>query len=176
MECCMEYHYTVIYSNRKTIALEVTRELQIVVRAPTGCRKRDIEQMIRSHTEWISAALDQQRRRNALHPLPDKAKTAELKQLAKAVLPEKVARYADIMGLYPTGVKITGATRRFGSCSAKNSLCFAAGLMAYDDGAIDYVVVHELAHIRYKNHGKEFYALIAAILPDYKERRKLLKE
>ena len=48
--------------------------------------------------------------------------------------------------------------------------------MQYPESAIDYVVVHELAHIRYKNHGKEFYAFIETYLPDYKERVALLKK
>jgi predicted metal-dependent hydrolase len=47
--------------------------------------------------------------------------------------------------------------------------------MEYPDAAIDYVIVHELAHIRHKNHGRDFYALVAKYLPDYKERIKLLK-
>ena len=48
--------------------------------------------------------------------------------------------------------------------------------MRYPEAAVDYVVVHELAHIRYKNHGPAFYRLIASVLPDYKERIKLLKQ
>ena len=47
--------------------------------------------------------------------------------------------------------------------------------MLYPPDAVDYVVVHELAHIRHKNHGKQFYALIAQVMPDYKERERLLK-
>ena len=79
------------------------------------------------------------------------------------------------MGLVPQGVKITSAKTRFGSCSAKNSLCFSYLLLCYPMEAVDYVVVHELAHIRFKNHKKEFYALIEACMPDYKQRRMLLK-
>ena len=47
--------------------------------------------------------------------------------------------------------------------------------MRYPTPAVEYVVVHELAHIRHKNHGKDFYAFIASVLPDYKEREKLLR-
>ena len=79
------------------------------------------------------------------------------------------------MGLEPTGVKITSAKKRFGSCSAKNSICYSWRLMLYSKEAIDYVVVHELAHIAHKNHGPQFYALIEKYLPDYKEREKLLR-
>ena len=80
------------------------------------------------------------------------------------------------MGLKPTSVKITSAKGRFGSCSAKNGLCFSWRLMAYPERAVRYVVVHELAHIAHHNHSPAFYALVEKYMPDYKERQKLLKE
>ncbi|MEG1614194.1 MAG: M48 family metallopeptidase, partial [Oscillospiraceae bacterium] len=75
----------------------------------------------------------------------------------------------------PTAVKITSAEKRFGSCSGKNSLCFSYRLMQYPQDAIDYVIVHELAHIKHKNHSKNFYELIEQYMPDYKERNAILK-
>ena len=79
------------------------------------------------------------------------------------------------MGVTPTGVKITAARSRFGSCSGKNSLCFSLYLMEYPEEAAEAVVVHELAHIRHHDHSPAFYAEVAKVLPDYKERMKLLK-
>ena len=79
------------------------------------------------------------------------------------------------MGVTPTGLKITTARKRYGSCSGKNSLCFSCFLMRYPEEAIDLVVVHELCHIKVKNHSRDFYALLEQYLPDYKERKKLLK-
>ena len=76
-----------------------------------------------------------------------------------------MAYYSEWMGLYPTQVRITGARTRFGSCSSQGHICFSWRLMQYPPEAIDYVVVHELAHLRYMNHGAEFYALIARYLP-----------
>jgi len=96
--------------------------------------------------------------------------------LAKEKIPPIVEHYADIMGLSPQGVRITKAEKRFGSCSGKNRLCFSYRLMQYPQEAIEYVVVHELAHIVHKNHGRDFYALIETTLPDYKKREALLKK
>jgi predicted metal-dependent hydrolase len=79
------------------------------------------------------------------------------------------------MGVEPNAIKITAAKKRFGSCSGKNSICFSLFLMAYPKEAVDYVVVHELAHIKEKNHGKNFYRFIASVMPDYKYRQSLLK-
>ena len=108
-------------------------------------------------------------------PPPTPEEIEALRAQARAVLPGKVAHYAALMGLSPTGVKITSARKRYGSCSAKNSLCFSCFLMRSPDEAVDAVVVHELAHIRHKNHGPDFYALVQRYMPDYQARKKLLK-
>ena len=95
--------------------------------------------------------------------------------MAKDIIPEKVKYYANLTGLSPSGVKITGAKKRFGSCSGKNSLCFSYLLMRYPEEFIDYVVLHEIAHIKHHNHKREFYGLIKEYMPDYLERQKLIK-
>ena len=80
------------------------------------------------------------------------------------------------MGLKYGRIAITSAKTRFGSCSSKGNLSFSYLLMLYPDSAIDYVVVHELAHLKEMNHSPRFYKIIEEVLPDYKERKKLLKK
>ena len=167
--------YTLIRSARKTLALEVSREGEIIVRAPNRASARDIERFLAVHEAWLQKALTRQQERREKYPEPTEEERKELITRATAVLPAKVEKYAALMGVEPTGVKITSAEKRFGSCSGKNSLCFSWRLMRYPEAAIDYVVVHELAHIRHKNHGKEFYRFIGSVLPDYKAREKLLR-
>ena len=87
----------------------------------------------------------------------------------------RVDYYSRLMNVKPTGIKITSAKKRFGSCSGKNSICFSYYLMLYPKEAVDYVVVHELAHIRHHNHSKDFYSFVSEFMPDYKEREKLWK-
>ena len=169
------HEYTLIRSARKTLALEVSREGEIIVRAPNRASRGDIERFVAKHEAWLEKALARQRECREEYPEPSAEEKKELIARAKAVLPDKVEKYAAIMGVTPTGVKITNAEKRFGSCSGKNSLCFSWRLMRYPEAAIDYVVVHELAHIRHKNHGKQFYGFVASVLPDYKEREKLLR-
>ena len=98
-----------------------------------------------------------------------------LRRLAAEVIPQRVAVYSAVMGLTPAGVRITDAKKRFGSCSGQNRLCFSWRLMQYPPEAVDYVVVHELAHIRHHNHSPAFYALVARYMPDYRERQALLR-
>lgn len=166
--------YCVIYSKRKTMALEITKDLRVLVRAPMRASKRDIERMVQKNALWIQSHLEKQQKRIEARPALSQQEEVLLKARAKAELPPRVAHYAALMGLFPTGITITGAENRFGSCSPKNRVCFSWRLMRYPADAVDYVIVHELAHIRHKNHGKAFYALIEAYMPDYKERKKLL--
>lgn len=167
--------YELIRSGRRTLALEVTREGRVLVRAPMRLGQKRIEEFVARHAEWIEEHLAVQRERRERRPGPTPQQREELILRAKAVLPERTAYYGGIMGLYPTGITITGAEKRFGSCSGKDRICFSWRLMQYPDEAIDYVVVHELAHIRHKDHGKEFYACVERVLPDWRERRALLK-
>ena len=95
--------------------------------------------------------------------------------MARKALTKKTELYSNIMGLSYGRITITGAKRRFGSCSSRGDISYSFRLMAYPDRAIDYVVVHELCHLVHMNHSRDFYALLEKYLPDYKERRALLK-
>ena len=168
--------YELIRSRRRTLALEITRDCRVLVRAPLRLSQAKIDAFVESHTVWIQAHLEQQRQRmTSAPPPPTEADITALKAKARAILPGKVAYWSEKMGVRPTGLKITTARKRYGSCSGKNSLCFSCFLMDCPEEAIDLVVVHELCHIREKNHGPAFYALLAQYIPDYKERKKLLK-
>lgn len=165
-----------IRSRRRTLGLEVTREGRVIARAPLRASAASIERFVQEHAEWIRKAQERQQARLAAHPEPDEAGQDVLMRRAREELPPKVAYYAQRMGLQPTGITITSARTRFGSCSAKNRLCFSWRLMDYPEAAIDYVVVHELAHIMHKNHGSQFWALVEQYMPDYRARRALLRE
>jgi len=168
--------YNLIRSSRRSLSVEVTRGGTVTVRAPLRCSAQDIANFLSSHSAWIEKHLELQRQYREAHPEPDASQREELIRRARAELPGLVAKYASMMGLTPSGVSITGAQKRFGSCSPANRLCFSWRLMQYPPEAIDYVVVHELAHIVHKNHGPQFYALVASVLPDHRERRRLLRE
>lgn len=170
-----EMKIIVKYSKRKTLSLEITRNAEVLVRAPMKTSKKRIEEFIKSHEEWLIFHLERRIKINEAHPEPTESELAELKTRAKEIIPEKVKYFSSIMGVNPTRVSINSAKTRFGSCSSKTTLNFSCRLMSYDERAIDYVVVHELAHIVYHNHSKSFWALVEKYLPDYRDRKKLLK-
>ncbi len=168
--------YRVFRSKRRSVSVEITPGLEVLVRAPQRMPQAMIEDFVERHRDWVETHLAKARERaSRLPPEPTEEEKLELIRRAKELLPERVAHYSAVMGLTPTGITVTGAQKRFGSCSGKNRLCFSWRLMRYPQEAIDYVVVHELSHIRHKNHGSAFYALIASVLPDYKEREALLR-
>ncbi len=166
--------YTVIKSKRKSLSITIDDNCNIIVKAPNWINKKVIDDFVFKNSEWINKAVQRKEveLNNKITLAPEEIAT--LKKAAEYVLCDKVSYYAEIMKVFPTDVKITSAKKRFGSCSGKNSICFSYLLMLYPDDAIDYVVVHELAHIKHHNHGKDFYNLIKEVMPDYKDREKML--
>jgi predicted metal-dependent hydrolase len=98
------------------------------------------------------------------------------RMLAKRDLTAKTLGFAKQMNVMPAAVKINGARTRWGSCSGKKSINFSWRLIMADADVIDYVVVHELAHITEMNHSKKFWEIVEGVLPDYKMRQLRLRE
>ena len=96
--------------------------------------------------------------------------------LARRDLTNKTIDFAKIMDVPPSQVKISGAKTSWGSCSNKKSINFSWRLIMAADDVINYVVVHELAHLIEMNHSERFWAIVEGVLPDYQERQKRLKE
>jgi predicted metal-dependent hydrolase len=94
---------------------------------------------------------------------------------AAIYLPRRVAHISGVGGLATAGVRISGARHRWGSCSCRDTLAFAWRLMMAPPEVVDYVVVHELAHIREKNHGRGFWKVVEGMMPDYAEHRSWLR-
>ena len=98
------------------------------------------------------------------------------RRLAKQYLTERTLSFAQSMSVAPAAIKITGARTRWGSCSSKGNINYSWRLNMADDAVIDYVIVHELAHLSVMNHSKKFWAVVENILPDYSQRRTELKK
>ena len=169
-------HYELIRSRRKTLVLEITKDCRILVRAPMRLPQAHIDAFVEQHADWIARHLAQQQARlAAAPPAPTPEEIAALKEKARAVLPPKIAYWSEKMGVTSTGFKVTTARKRYGSCSGRNAISFSWRLMQDPEEAIDYVVVHELAHIRHKNHSRAFYQEVARYLPDYAAREAKLR-
>ncbi len=158
------------------MCLAVLADGSIEVRAPLFISKKTIENFVSAHSGWIEKQIVFRRQKAAKTKNLTAEDITELKCQAKVYLPDRVEYFSSLMGLTPTNVKITSAEKRFGSCNTKGNICFSYRLMLYPKNAIDYVVVHELAHLKHHNHGVEFYKLVKQYIPDYKALEKILRE
>ena len=166
--------YRVIYSARKTIYIGVDDD-GVFVRAPLHTDKETIEKLLVKYSAWIEKSLAHVKKKQEMHRDLTTSEIAALKKSARAYLTEKTEYYANIMGLKYSRITITSAKKRFGSCSTKGNISYSYRLMLYPEYAREYVVVHELAHLVEMNHSKKFYDVVARVLPDYKNRKRLLK-
>jgi predicted metal-dependent hydrolase len=98
------------------------------------------------------------------------------RKLAKQYLTERTLASAKQMSVTPAVIKINGACTRWGSCSAKKNINYSWRLVMAHDEIIDYVVVHEVAHLIEMNHSKRFWSVVENILPNYRERKAGLKK
>lgn len=212
-------HYTVIRSRRRTIAIEISRDGEVLVRAPLRLVRREIAAFVEEHREWIALKLAQAKRRTT-HAAPRRFREGETflflgerhrlrfdaggeylrkengefllgadlasragdlfrtwyRARAREVFEDRVSHFAPRMGLYCRAVRITDARERWGSCSASGTLNFSWRLVMAPPAVIDYVVVHELAHLAEMNHSRRFWDCVAGVLPDHRARRKWLRE
>ena len=166
--------YSIIRSDRKTIAIQIQPDGNVVVRAPKRMRMEEIKRFVESKAEWIEKHLFNRTTFNQ-----EKLTDQEMKMLrekARAVVTEKVQYYAPLIGVTYNQIAIRAQHTRWGSCSSKGNLNFNCLLALVPMEVLDYVVVHELCHRKELNHSDRFWNEVAKILPDYKCRKKWLKE
>jgi len=97
------------------------------------------------------------------------------RQTIEKIIPNLVEKYSKQMKLYPTSIKYRKNKRTWGSCNYKNGLNFNTQLCKFPIEITEYVVVHELAHIKHKNHSKKFWSLVELYCPNYKKTEELFK-
>ena len=106
---------------------------------------------------------------------PDAAFKSFYKSKGQEKISDRVKFYSDRMGVDPAGVRVLELKNRWASCTPEGRLNFHWKCMMAPPTIIDYIVVHELAHLRYLNHTKAFWNQVDKVLPDYRERKQWLK-
>ena len=157
-------------SLRKSLSLKVDRNGVIQVKAPFFVTKKQIHDFIMKHQDWIAT---QQAK------LPAKLSEGEMLDLisrAKKYIIPRCAEIAKEYGFFYEKIRITRAQTRWGSCSSRKTLSFSYRLMQYPKECIDYVIIHELCHLRQMNHSQAFWQEVEQIMPDYRQAEKILKD
>jgi len=164
--------YQIIRSSRKTISLQIKPNGELIVRCPRQMKNADVQAFVESKRGWIQKRL--QKTDNQPHPFTQE-EIETLADLALKDLPERVRRYAPLVGVTYGGIAIRNQRTRWGSCSGKGNLNFNCLLMLCPPEIRDYVVVHELCHRKQMNHSPAFWAEVERVLPDYSKRKAWLK-
>lgn len=173
----------VVYSRRRTLGLEVRADGRVILRAPKGLSNQAVMDFVKERQAWIVQKwfeTERIRRQKAERPPRDyeqnPALEAQYRKEARRRITERAAYFAEKMGVDYGRIAIKAAKTRWGSCSARGNLNFHWKLILMPPAILDYVVVHELAHRIEMNHSPRFWAQVERILPDYRERRRWIKE
>ena len=166
--------YRLIRSDRKTISLEISRDGDVIVRAPRRMPERQIKRFVADKSAWLAKHLA----KRAAQPKEQAFTPDEIEHLtaqAREILPPLVAQYAAMVGVSYNRVTVRHQLTRWGSCSRQGNLNFNCLLMCVPSAVRDYVIVHELCHRKELNHSVRFWAEVARVMPDYKQYEQWLK-
>ena len=182
--------------------LEIKPDGRIVVTAPRGF---DVEAFIKKHERWLSnrlRELEEVRRESArgfpffgefyrlelgnvrkvelrdgklILPAERERARKALKELLRDRVTALVALYSVLMGVSPGKIYIRNQRTKWASCSSRGNLSFNLRLVALPERLIEYVIIHELAHLRYLNHSRAFWRLVGRFYPDYGTARRELR-
>ncbi len=194
----------IVRSKRRTLAIEVTKQGEVVVRAPLRISDRRIARFMRDNQKWIErtrqdtlAKIASSEKRylpgerflylGRSYPFESITFRSEYddprahfeswyRDRAERLIPSRTRLIASQHGYNYAKVRVSSAKRIWGSCSAKNSISISWRTVMAPIECVDYVVLHELVHTRHKNHGKWFWRRVEQAIPDYRVRRKWLRD
>jgi predicted metal-dependent hydrolase len=208
----------IVRSRRRTIALVITPEARLIVRAPLRASSEVIHAVIREKEGWIRKKFDEMKKRPQatvhtyeegetfyflgraypLHIVDDGRASIERTErlcVSRSLEPEiagwikrwyvleaekeirsRCMWFSMTTGYTPASVRISDARGRWGSCTSRGGLNFSWRLIQAPLEIVDYVIVHELVHLRQPDHSRKFWAKVKEIMPDYERRRKWLRE
>ena len=162
-------NYTLIRARKRSLSLQVNAEGGVVARAPLYYPKFLIDRFVDSKSAWIA-----KRRSDLESPKPRAVAHFAPAQL-ELFIQRAVAKYAPLMHLTPKNIRFTQVTSYWGTCSPSGVLSFNRSLRYGPPELVTYVVVHELAHLRWHGHGMRFWELVNKTYPPAMAMRKLLR-
>lgn len=168
--------YTLKRVRSRAIRIHVHADGRVVVTAPTRVTVREIERFVAEKQEWITEAQKKVvgKRQSILHTAtPEEYK--KYKQAAMALAAKRLQHFNVHYGLTYRRLTIRNSKTRWGSCSRNGSISFSYTIALLPPALADYIVVHELCHTKEFNHSPRFWKLVAETIPDYKQRKSLLR-
>jgi len=166
-----EFSYRVIFSRRRSISIIVSPHDGVTVRAPYRTPDATIEKYVQNKSGWIKKHVEGF---SKLTRIGHEGRLgAEESQMFLRRVNEIIFKY-QACNFRPGNVVVRPLKTRWGSCTSKGKITINSSLINLDEKILEYVVVHELCHLRHHNHGKEFHKLLGELIPDYKAIRREL--
>lgn len=162
----------IIKSFRKTISLKIDNSWELIIKAPFFTSKKYILDFVSKNKDWLEKRQSEQKNKKTY----SEEEILVLKQKAKDYIIERTKFLASKNNLSFNSIKITSAKTRWWSCSSKKNLNFSYRLILCPKEVIDYVIIHELAHLSEMNHSKKFRQKVESMDNDYILSEKWLKQ
>lgn len=161
----------------KKMRLAIYCDGSFVVTAPEGLDFSRIEDFIFEKAEWVLKKLRITKKNGCslVFARFGKREYKKLKEKAYRLAENKVCEFNKIYGFKYNGISIRNQKSRWGSCSRKGNLSYNYKITLMPEDLADYIIVHELCHLKEFNHSKNFWNLVAMAIPDYRERRRKVK-
>ena len=168
----------IIRSNRNSISLEIGIEGSAVLRIPKRLSNREVIKFLKKHESWIIKRKKEMK--NDLKKLNlvnfEVSKIDEYKRDAIKLFSSRLEFYSKFSGIRYKKFRLSNAKKRWGSCSSKQTISINWRLFFAPRDVQEYVIVHELLHLKQMNHSKIYWKEVEKIIPDYKKHKTWLKE
>lgn len=160
-------HYEIIRKSIKNSYISI-KNGAVKVTAPIYVSNAEIEKIISKRIEWIYKKIKLQSQKEEKKDLYTKEEFIQIvQQTAKELI--------NLTEIKPNKMRVRQVKYAWGSCSSGKNITINLKLIGYSKEAIRYVILHELCHIKYMNHGKKFWELVSTYMPNYKEIKKELR-
>lgn len=177
-----KFPYQVIRRKRKTCAIAVNWEGDLLFRVPLHISDKQIQELAKEKTRWIIKHYEKaiaEKNKKPVSDLSDIQRALleeQYKEAARSYIPKRTAYFQTLTGGSYQRISIRDQKTRWGSCSSKGTLSFNWRLMLAPPDILDYVIVHELCHLTHMDHSPEFWQAVEAVCPNYRNSKKWLKD
>lgn len=173
----MQFEYEVKRSARaKRVRISVKPDARVVLTLPRGVSERRGKDFVNHHQEWIIDKLQSLHEKGVADQEAQQNDYRAKKEIARKRLVPVIESWAQKMNLKYNRVAIKKTSTRWGSCSSKGNINLHYRLAFIDEELMEYVVIHELAHLVHMNHSNDFWGLVETWCPEWKDRRKQLRK
>ena len=165
--------YDIVKSNAKNIYIQV-KEGKVYLKVPKRVNEKYAHEFIKKKAKWVCEKIKETNERKLKEESID-ITDKDVERLEKIVM-KQISKYSKLLNVKPNKVRIRDIKYAWGSCSSNKNITINKKLAVKDEKVIEYVVLHEMSHIIYMNHSKDFWNLVSKYMPNYNYYRNRLDE